>query len=310
MAHLSWSRLLAVLVSLGLVGAARAESWQGEVPMPLDYRAYVRDFNSGDDRGLIEKYYTADCEMVSGSGVRKGHQGMNEFLAWAHDGVREIIRPQVVMWDRDHIFAEVDMDFVASKARPDFTFGALQPGDILTVKFFAMYYVVDGKIRTLKTMTWKPETGVTKAPRLGEAAGQRAAFLAYTRAFSGALPEKYSAFYTDDVKLKLSSVGLLDGKKAIVDFYTKMFRSVREDLVVNQIVFDDGAIVGDFVSVFTAIEDAPDFVVAPLKKGESIRVPVFVYYTLRDGLISNIRVARSGAASPVIAAPSASGKPR
>ena len=37
-----------------------------------------------------------------------------------------------------------------------------------------------------------------------------------------------------------------------------------------------------------------DFVVAPLKKGESIRVPVFVYYTLRDGLISEIRVARSG----------------
>ena len=30
------------------------------------------------------------------------------------------------------------------------------------------------------------------------------------------------------------------------------------------------------------------------KKGQSIRVPVFVYYTLRDGLISEIRVARSG----------------
>jgi hypothetical protein len=289
-----FGRLLAALAITLCGAAAQAESWQGEGPMPLDYRAYIRDFNSGDDRGLIEKYYTADCEMVSGSGVRKGHKGMNEFLAAAHDGVREIIRPQVVMWDGDHIFAEIDMDFVASKPRPDFTFGALQPGDILTVKFFAMYYVVDGKIRTLKTMTWKPETGVTKAPRLGEAAGQRAAFLAYTRAFSGALPDKYSAFYTDDVKLNLSSVGLLDGKKAIVDFYTKMFRTVREDLVINQIVFDDNAIVGDFISVFTAIEDAPDFVVAPLKKGESIRVPVFVYYTLRDGLISNIRVARSG----------------
>ena len=198
------------------------------------------------------------------------------------------------MWDKDHIFAEVDMDFVASKARPDFTFGALLPGDILTVKFFAHYTVVNGKIKTLKTMTWKPETGVTKAPRLGDQAGQRAAFIAYTRAFSGGLADKYSAFYTDDVKLHLSTVGELNGKKAIVDFYTKMFRTVREDLEINQIVFDDNAIVGDFVSVFTAMEDAPDFVVAPLKKGESIRVPVFVYYTLRDGLISDIRVARSG----------------
>ena len=82
------------------------------------------------------------------------------------------------------LFAEIDMDFVASRARPDFAFGALLPGDILTVKFFAEYTVVNGKIKTLKTMTWKPETGVTKAPRLGDHAGQRASFLAYTRAFS------------------------------------------------------------------------------------------------------------------------------
>ncbi|MEO8308455.1 MAG: nuclear transport factor 2 family protein [Pseudomonadota bacterium] len=289
--------LWGVLVTVTMLAAsasAHAQSWQGTGEMPLDYHAYVRDFNSGDDRGLIEKYFTPDTQMISGSGVRKGHKEMNEFLAAAHDGVREIIRPQVVMWDKDHIFAEIDMDFIASKPRPDFVFGALQPGDILTVKFFAHYTVVNGKIKTLKTMTWKPETGVTKAPRLGAEAGQRAAFIAYTRAFSGGLPAKYSAFYTNDVKLQLSSVGQLSGKQAIVDFYTKMFKTVREDLVINQIVYDNNAIVGDFVSVFTAVEDAPDFVVAPLKKGESVRVPVFVYYTLRDGLICEIRVARSG----------------
>jgi len=282
------------LALVAITTVASAESWQGVGEMPLDYHAYIRDFNTGDDRGLIEKYFTADTQMITASGVRSGHKGMNEFLAAAHDGVREIIRPQVVMWDKDHIFAEIDMDFVASKARPDFTFGALQPGDIVTVKFFAEYTVVNGKIKTLKTMTWKPESGVTKAPKLGNQAGQRAAFIAYTRAFSGGLPEKYSSFYTDDVKLTLPSVPAMNGKKAIVDFYTKMFRTVREDLVINQIVYDDNAIVGDFVSVFTAVADAPDFVVKPLKKGESVRVPVFVYYTLKGGLISEIRVARSG----------------
>jgi predicted SnoaL-like aldol condensation-catalyzing enzyme len=286
--------LLVPFIAVTGLDAVQAESWQGVGPMPLDYHAYIRDFNSGDDRGLVEKYFAPDTQMITGSGVRVGHKGLNEFLAEAHNGVREIIRPQVVMWDADHIFAEIDMDFVASKARPDFVFGAMQPGDIRTVKFFAQYTVVNGKVQTLKTMTWPPEKGVTKAPRLGDAAGQRASFLAYTRAFSGGLPEKYSAFYTDDVKLTLSSVGELKGKQAIVDFYTKMFKTVREDLEIRQIVFDDQAIVGDFVSVFTASADAPDFVVAPLKKGQSIRVPVFVYYTLRDGLISEIRVARSG----------------
>ena len=191
---------------LGTAGAvANAQSWQGVGEMPLDYRAYVRDFNTGDDRGLVEKYFTADTQMISGSGVRNGHKGMNEFLAWAHDGVREIIRPQVVMWDKDHIFAEIDMDFIASKPRPDFTFGALQPGDILTVKFFAHYTIANGKIKTLKTMTWKPaDCSVTKAPKLGDAAGQRAAFIGYTRAFSAGLADRYSSFYTDDVKLHLS----------------------------------------------------------------------------------------------------------
>jgi len=232
MAQKIWNKLLVVVAVVTASMVAQAESWQGTGEMPLDYRAYVRDFNSGDDRGLIEKYFAADTQMISGSGVRRGHKEMNEFLAAAHDGVREIIRPQVVMWDKDHIFAEIDMDFVAAKARPDFTFGALLPGDILTVKFFAHYTVVNGKIKTLKTMTWKPETGVTKAPRLGNQAGQRAAFNAYTRAFSGGLADKYPAFYTDDVKLHLSSVGELNGKKAIVDFYTKMFRTVREDLEI------------------------------------------------------------------------------
>jgi hypothetical protein len=94
------SRLLVLLAIATSSGHAHAESWQGTGEMPLDYRAYVRDFNTGDDRGLIEKYFASDTQMISNSGVRKGHKKMNEFLAWAHDGVREIIRPQVVMIPR------------------------------------------------------------------------------------------------------------------------------------------------------------------------------------------------------------------
>ena len=40
--------------------------------------------------------------------------------------------------------------------------------------------------------------------------------------------------------------------------------------------------------------DAPDFVVAPLGKGESVAVRVFVIYGLRDGRICTIDVARAG----------------
>ena len=75
MAQKIWGRMLTALV-LGTGGAvANAQSWQGTGEMPLDYRAYVRDFNSGDDRGLVEKYFTTDTQMISGSGVRNRPQG-------------------------------------------------------------------------------------------------------------------------------------------------------------------------------------------------------------------------------------------
>jgi ketosteroid isomerase-like protein len=258
------------------------------------YADYVRDFNEGNDAGLVERYFAEDCVMRSSGGVRRGHEELKQFLAWAHDGVREIIRPQRVLRDERHLFAEIDMDFIASKLRDDFPFGSLRPGDIRTVKFFALYTLRDGQIAELQTMTWPPETGVTKAPRLGGSAGQRAAFLAYTRAFSEAEYERFSAFYADDVVLELPALPPIRGRQGIVDFYAKMFRTVRESLEIHQVTADDAGIAGDFTSVFTAVEDAPDFVVRPLQKGEAVGVRVFVHYRLRDGLIGHIKVARAG----------------
>lgn len=49
-----------------------------------------------------------------------------------------------------------------------------------------------------------------------------------------------------------------------------------------------------FEGQFTAIEDAPNFVVGPLKKSESIRGRVFVHCALCDGKISRISVVRAG----------------
>ena len=283
--------LLLIFLTIGISSVSFSQD------MPLDYAAYVRDFNSGNDEGLVEKYFAEDTVMISGSGEFRGHAGMKEFLAWAHDGVREILRPINIAYDDSNIFVEVDMDFVASKERPEFPFGHLQPGDIVTVKFLVHYIInEDGLIQELQTMTWEPERGVSKIPRLGEHPGQKAAFLAYTAAFSAGLPQQYSAYYTDDVVLELPSVDSISGKQAIVDFYTDMFVTVRESLEINTVIYDEHAIVGDFISVFTASADAPDFPVGPLRAGEQYRVPVLVYYTLENGLISHIRVARMGEA--------------
>jgi ketosteroid isomerase-like protein len=268
--------------------------------MRLDYQAYEALFNTGDDAALVERFFAQDCAMVSATGVRRGKDELLAFLNWAHDGVREVMRPQMVVEGDGVLFAEVDMDFHATKERADFPFAHLLPGDLVTVKFFVTYRLDGaGKISELKSMTWPPEKGVTRLPRLGCHPSQVAAFHAYASAFSNADCERFPQFYTEDVVLTLSSVGEISGRQGIVDFYRPMFASVRESVTVESISASDEAIAIDALSRFTAIADAPDFVVSPLKRGEFVEVPVHVAYTLRDGLICRIDVTRNGERGPV-----------
>jgi ketosteroid isomerase-like protein len=260
---------------------------------------YMDAFNRYDDAGLLRDFWTEDCVMQSGPRLMVGHKGMQEFLDWAHDGILETMRPKVVIEDGDHIFAEIDMDFTATRDRPDFQFAALKTGEFTTVKFFVQYTLRDGKVAYLKSMTWPPETGVSKPEfRLGATLEQRQAFFAYTRAFSNADFEVFPRYYTDDVFLDLGSVPPIHGRDGIVGFYQPMFEKVREHLTVHEVKTAEGSIFLDATSRFTAIQDAPDFVVGPLETGDDIEVRVLVNYELRDGLISSIRVKRGG--DPVV----------
>ena len=258
----------------------------------MNYDDYVTSFNTGDDAALVERFYADDVVFSGGSRDYQGKDELVKFLDWAHDGVREVIRLQNMLQRDDLIFVEVDMDFHASKERPDFPFGHLYPGDLVTVKFFVTYKLRDDRIVELKSMTWPPEKGVTKLPRLGAHPSQLAAFHAYTAAFSNADFERFPWFYTDDVLLELGSVPPIHGRQGIIDFYQPMFEKVREKLTVNSVEATDEAIKLDAITRFTAVEDAPDFVVGALKRGEYIEGRVLVDYRLRDGLIEHIHVTR------------------
>jgi len=169
----------------------------------------------------------------------------------------------------------------------------MHPGDLVTVKFFVTYRLENDRIVELKSMTWAPERGVTKLPRLGAHPSQISAFRAYAAAFSNGDFERFPLFYTDDVLFELNGFPPIHGRGGIVDFYRPIFAKVRETLMNPVVLADDNAIAVECVSRFTAIVDAPDFVVAPLQKGEYVDAPVFVHYRLRDGLICHIRVARA-----------------
>lgn len=263
----------------------------------MRFADYMAAFNRYDDEALIRDFWTEDCVMGSGSGERRGHKEMLEFLAWAHDGILETMRPQKVVEAGDRIFAEIDMDFTATRDRPDFLFGPLKTGETVTVKFFANYVTRDGKVARLDTSTWPPGVGVSRREGglLGPDPVQRQSFLAYARAFSNAEFDVFSAYYTEDVTCDLSGSKLfLTGRQGIVDFYGTMFKRIRESLHLNRLIADKDGLCADIVSTFTAIEDASDFAPMPLRKGQVMKVPVFVLYGLRDGRICSIKVARSG----------------
>jgi SnoaL-like domain len=260
----------------------------------LNYDDYIALFNTGDDAALIERFFADNVVFSGGSRDHQGKAGLKGFLDWAHDGVREVMRPQNVLVRDDLIFAEIDMDFHATKERPEFPFGHLHPGDLVTVKFFVTYKVCDDKVVELKSMTWPPGKGVTHLPRLGAHPSQVAAFRSYISAFSNAEFERFPKFYTQDVILELGSVPPINGRQGIIDFYRPMFQSVRERLTVNSLQATDTTIELDAITRFTATQDAPDFVVGALKAGEYIEGRVLVSYQLRAGLISRISVKRGG----------------
>jgi len=260
----------------------------------LNYDDYIAVFNTGDDAALLERFFAEDVRFTGGSRDYHGKPALKAFLDWAHDGVREVMRPQNVLRGEDMIFADVDMDFHASKVRPDFPFGALRPGDLVTVKFFVTYRLRNDRVVELKSMTWPPGNGVTHIARLGPHPSQLAAFGAYVAAFSQAEFERFPRFYTEDVRLELGSVPPILGRQGIIDFYRPMFERIREQLRINRVSATADSIELDAVTRFTALKDAPDFVVAPLRAGEYVEGRVLVSYALRDGLIARISVRRGG----------------
>jgi hypothetical protein len=86
----------------------------------------------------------------------------------------------------------------------------------------------------------------------------------------------------------------IHGRQGIVDFYRPMFRRIRENLTIHDVRATDSTIEMEATMRFTALEDAPDFVVAPLSAGEYLEGRVLVSYKLRNGLISHIASRRAG----------------
>ncbi len=119
----------------------------------------------------------------------------------------------------------------------------------------------------------------------------KARFHDYIDAFNRDDFEGFSRCYADDVVLELPSKELR-GRQAIIDFYKVVKARIRETLQIKQVICDSEGLAAELDTEFYALEDWPDFIVGPIRKGESIRIVSFVHYRIRDGKFAHIRSAR------------------
>ena len=120
----------------------------------FNYDNYAELFNTGDDEKLCHTFFTSDAVMQTADRTIEGRAALLDFLKHAHDGVREIIHPQLVMHQGNHVFAEINMEFKAYENRPDFVFQVMKKGESIFVKFFAIYTLRGNKICFLKAARW------------------------------------------------------------------------------------------------------------------------------------------------------------
>ena len=104
--------------------------------------------------------------------------------------------------------------------------------------------------------------------------------------------EGFGKYYADDVVLQLGTRKTLHGRQAIIDFYREVKSKIRETLVINNVVADESGLAAEIATEFYALEDWPDFIAGPLRKGESIHIVSWIFYKIVNGRFQTIRSTR------------------
>jgi len=104
--------------------------------------------------------------------------------------------------------------------------------------------------------------------------------------------EGFSKYYAEDVVLELGKRKTLHGRQAIIDFYREVKAKIRETLVIRNVIADEAGLAAEVATEFYALEDWPDFIAGPIRKGESIHIVSWVFYKIVNGRFQHIRSTR------------------
>jgi len=119
----------------------------------------------------------------------------------------------------------------------------------------------------------------------------RATFYRYVDLFN-TNNTSFTCYYSPDVAFdKGADEGILIGRQAIVDWYTKIWKDFTETITPNTIAIDEnlGIIMVELRVQLKARRDAVQWRGRSFAKGDSLIVDETIIYTLKDGKIAKIR---------------------
>lgn len=274
-------------ISPGPAGAAQALQ---------SFRAYIDAFNRSDFDGF-SRYYVPDIDFRGRGGTFAGREAVLDFYRGVKSKMRETLTLRGLVVGKRQWVADVVTELYAQEDWPDFPTGAMKKGETRRSENFIWYELEGDKFKRVRSGRHSGNPAPTSPPQPvvvadpAQPAFSASEFAAYMDAFNR---DDYAAFgdhYTDDVKLVIAGDRALSGRQAIFDFYRTVKSQTRRTIQINRLVTTPGLFAAELQSEFLALEDLPDFVAGPMKKGGRIFINTFVIYELKGGRFWRIRSA-------------------
>lgn len=118
------------------------------------------------------------------------------------------------------------------------------------------------------------------------------AFATYIDAFNRDDFEGYGRYYAPAVRMNYNGRVRLEGQDAIRRFYARVHRRVKQSINILDAVCGSDVPFADIEGKFLAPEDAPNFSIGPLAKGQYMPSRSLARCDLKAGLIMSVTTAR------------------
>jgi ketosteroid isomerase-like protein len=269
------------------------------------FRGYIAAFNRNDFDEL-ERYYAQDVEFEGRAATLHGRDELLRFYRGVKSRIRETIAIQDIVVGERALVADLITELQPLEDWPDFPTGPLRKGETRRSQNFIWYDLAGGRFIRIRAANYRrgaalvlePGTpAATQPPSTGSGTLSQSRkmsigeFAAYIDAFNRDDYDEFSKYYHPEVVLVIGGQHAMRGPQSICDFYRRVKAQTHRTIRVRNFVNAPDRIAAELESEFLALEDAPDFSVGPMKKGDRIFMHTVVLYELRDGRFVRIRSA-------------------